>query len=148
MCDSTRAYPFTLYPVPKTMAIRTAKVNKPITIRRWRMNTVLLVAVLMLGGVGLRLGNLQIVQHNSLSKQARGEINQQIQVAPRRGTIRDRAGNVLALDVDRESVFVVPQQIDQQNAPRLALMLASLLGRPAPEILERAPGSDEILGAA
>jgi len=54
------------------MAIRTAKVNKPITIRRWRMNTVLLVAVLMLGGVGLRLGNLQIVQHNSLSKQARG----------------------------------------------------------------------------
>ena len=98
--------------------------------------------------MGLRLGNLQIVQHDSLSKQARGEINQQIQIAPRRGTIRDRAGNVLALDVDRESVFVVPQQIDQQNAPRLALMLASLLGQPAPEILERAAGSDEILGAA
>ena len=116
------------------MAIRTAKTNKPITIRRWRMNAVLLVAVLALGGVGLRLGNLQIVQHDSLSKQARGEINQQIQIAPRRGTIRDRAGNVLALDVDRESVFVVPQQINQQHAPRLALMLASLLGRPATEI--------------
>jgi cell division protein FtsI (penicillin-binding protein 3) len=117
------------------MAIRTAQVNKPITIRRWRISAVLLVAVLMFGGVGLRLGNLQIVQHDSLSKQARGEINQQIQILPRRGTIRDRAGNVLALDVDRESVFVVPQQINQQNAPRLALMLGSLLGRPAPEIL-------------
>jgi cell division protein FtsI (penicillin-binding protein 3) len=116
------------------MATRTAKVNKPITIRRWRMNTVLLIAVLALGGVGLRLGNLQIVQHDSLSKQARSEINQELQIAPRRGTIRDRAGNVLALDVDRESVFVVPQQINQQNAPRLALMLASLLGKPAPEI--------------
>lgn len=116
------------------MAIRTAKVNKPITIRRWRMNTVLLMAVLAIGSVGLRLGNLQIVQHDTLSKQARGEINQQIKIAPRRGTIRDRAGNVLALDVDRESVFVVPQQINQQNAPRLALMLASLLGKPAPEI--------------
>nr|MDQ2998779.1 penicillin-binding protein 2 [Chloroflexota bacterium] len=116
------------------MAIRTAKVNKPITIRRWRMNTVLLLAVLAIGGVGLRLGNLQIAQHESLSKQARSEINQELQVVPRRGTIRDRAGNVLALDVDRESVFVVPQQINQQNAPRLALMLASLLGKPAPEI--------------
>ena len=116
------------------MAIRTAKVNKPITIRRWRMNTVLLMAVLAIGSVGLRLGNLQIVQHDTLSQQARGEINQQIKIAPRRGTIRDRAGNVLALDVDRESVFVVPQQINQQNAPRLALMLASLLGKPAPEI--------------
>jgi cell division protein FtsI (penicillin-binding protein 3) len=117
------------------MAIRTAKTNKPIMIHRWRMNAVLLAAVLAIGGVGLRLGNLQLVQHDSLSKQARGEINQQIKIAPRRGTIRDRAGNVLALDVDRESLFVVPQQIDQQNAPRLALMLASLLGRPAPEIL-------------
>jgi cell division protein FtsI (penicillin-binding protein 3) len=117
------------------MATRTAKTNKPITIRRWRMSAVLLAAVLAISGIGLRLGNLQIVQHDSLSKQARSEINQQIQIAPRRGTIRDRAGNVLALDVDRESVFVVPQQIDQQNAPRLALMLASLLGRPAPEIL-------------
>ena len=111
------------------MAIRTTKTNKPITIHRWRMNAVLLVAVLGLGSVGFRLGNLQIIQHDSLSKQARGEINQEIQIAPRRGTIRDRAGNVLALDVDRESVFVVPQQIDQRNAPRLALMLASLRRR-------------------
>ena len=112
------------------------------------MNAVLLVAVLVLGGVGLRLGNLQIVQHDSLSKQARGEINQQIQIPPRRGTIRDRAGNVLALDVDRESVFVVPQQINQQNAPRLALMLAGLLGRPAPEILSALQDQTKLLGAA
>jgi len=116
------------------MAIRTAKANKPIAISRWRMNAVLLVAVLGIGGVTFRLGNLQIVQHASLTKLAHGEINQQIKIPPRRGTIRDRAGNVLALDVDRESVFVVPQQIDQRNAPRLALMLSSLLGRPAPEI--------------
>ncbi|HEU5099373.1 MAG TPA: penicillin-binding protein 2, partial [Roseiflexaceae bacterium] len=116
------------------MAIRTAKANKPIAISRWRMNAVLLVAVLGIGGVSLRLGNLQIVQHDTLTQLARGEINQEIKIPPRRGTIRDRAGNVLALDVDRESLFVVPQQIDQRNAPRLALMLSSLLGRPASEI--------------
>src|SRR5690242_4941049 len=110
------------------MAVRSAKAKKPIAISRWRINAVLLLAVLAIGGVSMRLGNLQIVQHDSLSNLARSEINQQIKIAPRRGTIRDSAGNVLALDVDRESVFVVPQQIDQQQAPRLALMLASLLG--------------------
>ncbi|HEX9369385.1 MAG TPA: penicillin-binding protein 2, partial [Roseiflexaceae bacterium] len=47
----------------------------------------------------------------------------------------DGAGNVLALDVDRESLYVVPSQVDQQNAPRLALMLSALLGKPAPDIL-------------
>ncbi|HJZ48091.1 MAG TPA: penicillin-binding transpeptidase domain-containing protein, partial [Roseiflexaceae bacterium] len=117
------------------MAIRSAKANKPIAISRWRINAVLLVAVLAIGGVTFRLGNLQILQHDRLSTLAHGEINQQIKIPPRRGTIRDRAGNVLALDVDRESVFVVPQQIDQRNAPRLALMLSTLLGRPAPELL-------------
>jgi cell division protein FtsI (penicillin-binding protein 3) len=117
------------------MATRTTQVNRSIAISRWRMNAVLLVALLAIGGITLRLGNLQIVQHQSLSTQARSEINQQLKIAPRRGTIRDRAGNVLALDVDRESLFVVPQQVSQQSAARLALMLSGLLGKPAQEIL-------------
>src|SRR5437867_90068 len=117
------------------MATRTRQVNRPVAISRWRMNAVLLVAVLALVGIAGRLGNLQIVQRQSLVSRARAEIDQQISIPPRRGTIRDRAGNVLALDVDRESLFVQPQNVDQQNAPRLALMLSSLLGKPAPEIL-------------
>jgi cell division protein FtsI (penicillin-binding protein 3) len=117
------------------MATRTRQVNRPVAISRWRMNAVLLVAVLALVGIAGRLGNLQIVQHQSLVSRARAEIDQQISIPPRRGTIRDRAGNVLALDVDRESLFVQPQNVDQRNAPRLALMLSSLLGKPAPEIL-------------
>lgn len=117
------------------MATRTTQPNKPIAISRWRVNAVLLAAVVALVVVGLRLGNLQVVQGQQLATLARSEINQQLTIAPRRGAIRDRAGNVLALDVDRESLFVVPPQVKKEGAARLALMLSGLLGKPAPEIL-------------
>jgi cell division protein FtsI (penicillin-binding protein 3) len=116
------------------MAVRTAQPNRPVTISRWRINAVLLVAVLLIARIIVRLGDLQVVQHEHLSALARREIDKQVTIQPRRGTIRDRMGNVLALDVDRESLYVVPGLVDQQNAPKLALVLSGLLGLPAPEI--------------
>jgi cell division protein FtsI (penicillin-binding protein 3) len=109
--------------------------QKPVAISRWRINAVLLVAVLAIVVVTLRLGNLQVVQSQELTQMARGEIKQQIVIPPRRGTIRDSAGNVLALDVDRESLFVVPQQINPRGAQDLAFKLSVLLGQPMPDIL-------------
>ncbi len=117
------------------MATRTAQPKNLVSISRWRINTVLVVAVLSIVVVILRLGDLQIVRSQDLATQARAEIKQQLTILPSRGTVRDGAGNVLALDVDRESLYVVPSQVDQQNAPRLALMLSALLGKPAPDIL-------------
>src|SRR6266545_3651260 len=121
------------------MAPRSTQSNKPaykpVAISRWRINAVLMTAIIAVVIVTVRLGDLQIVQSAKLTTMARSEIKQEITIPPRRGTIRDRAGNVLALDVDRESLYAVPRDINQQNAPRLALMLAGLLGRPAPELL-------------
>jgi cell division protein FtsI (penicillin-binding protein 3) len=121
------------------MATRSTQSNKPaykpVAISRWRINAVLIAATIAIVIVTVRLGNLQIVQSAKLATMARNEIKQEIAIPPRRGTIRDRAGNVLALDVDRESLYAVPRDINQQNAPRLALMLAGLLGKPAPELL-------------
>jgi cell division protein FtsI (penicillin-binding protein 3) len=117
------------------MATRSTQANRSVAIPRWRMNAVLLAAILAILVITFRLGDVQIVQHQSLANLAHGEINQQLTIPPRRGAIRDRAGNVLALDVDRESLFVVPQQVKQQDAARLALMLSGLLGKPAQEIL-------------
>lgn len=105
------------------------------TISRWRINAVLLVSVLLLGRVFVRLGDLQVAQHEQLSTMARSEIDKQVTIQPRRGTIRDRMGNVLALDVDRESLYVVPSLVDPKGAPKLALVLSGLLGMPAPDIL-------------
>jgi cell division protein FtsI (penicillin-binding protein 3) len=121
------------------MATRTTQSNKPtykpVAISRWRINAVLIVAAVATFVVMGRLGDLQLIQSAKLTTMATNEIKQELTIAPRRGTIRDRAGNVLALDVDRQSLFAVPREINQQNAPRLALMLAGLLGKPAPELL-------------
>ncbi|WP_129628168.1 peptidoglycan D,D-transpeptidase FtsI family protein [Candidatus Oscillochloris fontis] len=127
------------------MASRTTKplrtqpgvVNPPVRVRlpRWRINIILLVCMLLIGRVVLRLGELQIVQHESLSGLARAEIDRQVPIQAQRGLITDRLGNVLAMDVDRESLWVVPAQIDPEHAPVLALTLATILNKDAETIL-------------
>jgi len=116
------------------MAVRSTQSTRPVTISRWRINAVLLITVLLLGRIVLQLGDLQIVQHAQLSSMARSEIDKQVTIQPHRGTIRDSKGNLLALDVDRESLYVVPSLVDPQGAPKLALVLSGLLGLPEAEI--------------
>lgn len=103
-------------------------------ISRWRLNVVLLLAVLLLGRVAVRLGELQVAQSARLSAMARSEIDRTMPIEPRRGVIRDRMGNVLALDVDRESLYAEPQRINPEDAARLATVLSGLLGVPATDI--------------
>jgi cell division protein FtsI (penicillin-binding protein 3) len=116
------------------MAKRSAQSSRPVTISRWRINAVLLLAVLVIGRIVTQLGNVQILQHTELSQRADREIDRRVTIQPRRGVIRDSKGNVLALDVDRESLYVNPGLIDQKNVPKLALVLSGLLGLPAAEI--------------
>lgn len=113
-----------------------------VRLARWRINVVLLLAMLIIGRVMLRLGELQVVRHEELLAQARAEIDNQITLQPTRGLITDRLGNVLAMDVERESLWVVPGQIDQERAPRLALTLAALVGKDAETILEALTDKD------
>ncbi len=130
------------------MASRTAQssrsvtTSRPVMISRWRINVVLIVALLIVGRVIIQLGDLQVVQHTRLSAMARSEIDRQMPIQPSRGVIRDRLGNVLALDVDRHSLYVVPSLIAPKDAPRLALVLSGLLGQPAPEILTKLQAED------
>ncbi|NTU78798.1 MAG: penicillin-binding protein 2 [Chloroflexales bacterium] len=106
-----------------------------VRLSRWRINVVLLICMLMVGRVVLRLGELQVVRHEELRAKAFAEIDQQITLQPTRGTITDRLGNVLAMDVDRESLWVIPGQVDQERAPRVALTLSALVGKNPQEIL-------------
>jgi cell division protein FtsI (penicillin-binding protein 3) len=105
-----------------------------VTISRWRINAALLVAVLAIGRIVVQLGNVQIVQHGDLSRRANREIDRRVTIQPSRGVIRDRMGNVLALDVDRESLYVNPGLVDQKNASKMALVLAGLLGMSSNDI--------------
>lgn len=97
----------------------------------------LIVTLLITARFLVQLGNIQVVQHAALSTDARDEIDGTITLQPSRGTIRDSKGNVLALDVDRESLFVIPHFVDPEQAPKLALVLSGLLNMPAADVLER-----------
>jgi cell division protein FtsI (penicillin-binding protein 3) len=125
------------------MATRTIKpTNRPVAIPRWRISALLVVCALVVARVAVRLGDLQIVQHEALARGAQAEIDQRITLQPRRGQITDSAGNVLAMDVDRESLWVVPQNVDPQRAPQLALTLGALLGQDSNVILKKLTDRD------
>ncbi|NWG19188.1 MAG: penicillin-binding protein 2 [Chloroflexi bacterium] len=125
--------------VGRVSARRAAQEHRPVTISRWRLNVILLLATLMIARVAVHLGSLQTgqvkVEGHTLAEMARAEIHQQLAIPSPRGVIRDSKGNVLALDVDLQSLYVAPGQIDQKTAPRLALTLSALLGVPSPDIL-------------
>lgn len=116
---------------PRPEAAAPARVR----LARWRINAVLLICLLLVARVVLRLGELQIVRHEELRAQAYAEINREFTLLPTRGVITDRLGNILAMDVDRESLWVIPSQIADEDKAKLALTLSALVGKSADEIL-------------
>jgi cell division protein FtsI (penicillin-binding protein 3) len=93
------------------------------------------VALLLVGRVVLRLGEVQVVQHEEWLNRARAEIDKQVTLLPDRGVITDRAGNVMAMDVDRESLWVVPALITPERAPKIALTLSAILNQDPQKLL-------------
>ncbi len=114
---------------------RSSSSSQRVTIPHWRIMALLGLAFLLILRMVLRLGELQVVQSADLADKAQREINQQVTLHPSRGLITDRHGNVLAMDIERESLWVVPAQIPANRAPQLALTLAPLIGRDEREIL-------------
>jgi cell division protein FtsI/penicillin-binding protein 2 len=100
-----------------------------VVIPRWRVYAVFLVAVVVVLVVAVRLVDLQVAQHAHLSEMARGEIYNQIVLQPDRGAITDSQGNILALDVEHQSLWVNPLLFSEEEAPRLALTLSSLIDK-------------------
>lgn len=91
---------------------------------------------LLLGRVGVQLGDIQLVRSADLRMRAREEIDRNIFIQPTRGVIRDRKGNVLALDVQYSSLFAQPHVVDPEHAAKLALVLSGLLSMPATNLQE------------
>ncbi len=118
--------------------------SAPVRVRlpRWRINALLLLCMLLSTGVFLRLVELQVVRHNELRELAEGEFDRMITLQPTRGMITDRLGNVLAMDVDRESLWVIPGQVIPERAPRLSVILSSLVGKDSQTILEALTNTD------
>lgn len=108
----------------------------PVVLPRWRIRVALLGCLLLIGPLVFRLGELQVMQHADLQGEARRLIDKELVLQPQRGMITDRHGNILAMDIERESLWVVPRFIPADTAPKLALTLAPLIDRETEDLLE------------
>src|SRR5262245_1005221 len=77
-------------------------------------------------GIGVRLFQLQVLGRRSFERQAARQSERTINLDPRRGPILDRNGQPLAVSVDAESIYAVPQDVD--DPARTAAALAAPLG--------------------
>ena len=91
------------------------------------------VAIFAMAGVILsRLVDIQFQRSDELKRRAERQYQHRIVLTPKRGTIFDRRGRVLAINVDAPSVYAVPDEVGEQD--RMARSLGSILGRPADEL--------------
>lgn len=114
----------------------TTAVTPPVgRLARWRLQALLIGCVVITLIVTVRLVDLQVVRSQELASKARLEIETPVLLAPRRGQITDAKGTVLAMDVERQSLFAIPPQVPADRKAEIALLVAGLTGSPAEPIL-------------
>ena len=101
----------------------------------WRLFVAFGLAMAFLARVTLQLADVQLLDRNGYAARASSEVNQSIPIVASRGTIVDRFGNILAVDVERRSLYVVPAQIDPGDAANLAVRISEIIKTPSENIL-------------
>ncbi len=76
--------------------------------------------------IGVRLFDLQVLERSFFEKQSARQSERTINLDPRRGPILDRNGRPLAVSVEAESIYAVPQDIE--DPARTAAALGRALG--------------------
>ena len=110
-----------------------------------RLITVMVLLALALGGLGLRLAWLQLIEGTRLEARARRVQTETRTPLGRRRTIVDRRGRLLAIDEERVTVWAHPryfrfpgdQAATRRSTAEVAAKLAPLLGVPASELVQR-----------
>ena len=72
-------------------------------------------------GIGARLYQLQVVEHDDFKKRAERQQQRVLELDPPRGTIYDVAGRELAVSVEVESLAAVPREVRDPAATASAL---------------------------
>jgi cell division protein FtsI (penicillin-binding protein 3) len=102
--------------------------------RRERLSIVIAGITLGFLAMGARCIHLQVLRAPELLAQARAQHEKAIDLDPRRGPIRDRNGEELALSVDVDSLYADPSKVGNPEA--VARRLAPVLGMKASELRE------------
>jgi cell division protein FtsI (penicillin-binding protein 3) len=79
--------------------------------------------------IGVRLFDLQVLERSFFEKQSARQSERTINLDPRRGPIVDRNGRPLAVSVEAESIYAVPQDIE--DPARTGAALGKALGMDA-----------------
>lgn len=93
-------------------------------LRVWLLGFVLVASWL---GLGYRLFEVQVVRADEFQEAGLTQRLETRSLAPDRGTIFDRNGDPVAMTVEAESIWVVPQQVD--DPVYTAQSIASITGR-------------------
>ncbi len=117
--------------------VRTSDTPRSIVLHPWRLGAAFIIALALLARITVQLADVQVLDRAGYAKRASAEINQTITVAASRGAIRDRHGNLLAVDVERESLYVAPKAVPPSEAARLAVTLGAILNVPTEQVLAK-----------
>ena len=92
---------------------------------RWRSAAILGLVVLGAAGLAARAVELQLLDHGFLSKQGDQRSMRVVKIAAHRGAITDRSGEPLAVSTPVDSVWVNPQELNDNidQLPKLAKAL-------------------------
>ncbi len=100
-----------------------------------RVAAIGLVVVAAWMGMGYRLVQIQVVQASDLAEQGLSQRLVSRDLAPQRGKIFDRNGELLAMTVQAQSIFAVPDQIEEPLW--VAQQIGGLLGADTDILYER-----------
>ena len=107
----------------------------PFVVMRKRIAFLFLCVSIFLVVLIVRLGFVQLSQGADLRKKADDSHFRGVPVAPKRGNIEDRQGNVLAMSVSSETVYAIPAEVRQSGRVKeMALTLSQILGQSAAEL--------------
>ena len=106
-------------------------------IHKTRLIWVFLVFLTLQGLLLSRLIYLQIAKSINLSKIADSQHKVLIELEPRRGTLYDRNMYKLAFNLNVDSVFAIPRDIDENQKPAISRQLASILNIGEDYILDK-----------
>jgi len=92
---------------------------------RWRAAVVLALVLLAAAALAMRAVELQLLDHGFLAKQGDDRSMRVVKIAAHRGAITDRSGEPLAVSTPVDSVWVNPQELNDNidQLPKLAKAL-------------------------
>ncbi len=100
-----------------------------------RLGLIVFIVVAAWIGMGYRLFDIQVVKAEELAEQGLNQRLETREMAPQRGKIYDRNGDLLALTVESQSLFADPSQVSEPLW--VAQQIGTLLGVDSDSLFER-----------